>query len=392
MTTNSLGESVPVLGPGGQPVAVIDPNTGRAVQNASQTDMYNPWCVGSLTDSDEWFSPKVIMDWAVTDNATAYFSWSRARKPGGFSLLTVGSSGLNRDLTEFEPEKMEVWEVGAKTAWLDNTLIANGAFFFQDFTDKQALTSALGNDGRLVSKIVNAGSAEVWGTELGLAWSPASEFLGGDWFLRGSHTWLPKREYTDFTIESGSSVNAAQAGNCSPTIVGGSNLCTLSYTGNTLEDAPEHAFVGFIGYTRPMNTGVDAYVETDIFWQDRRYTDQTNLLWTDAYWNLDFRVGLRSDRWEALLYVNNVLDDDTVQMTGGGPGLGCCFVLGSSIDLAGTNDYTQAVPTEPVDSDNPDHAPRSAGANVMVDLPLFSTAFLPPPRVVGVRLTYRFGG
>jgi hypothetical protein len=50
------------------------------------------------------------------------------------------------------------------------------------------------------------------------------------------------------------------------------------------------------------------------------------------------------------------------------------------------------VPTEPVDSDNPDHAPRSAGANVMVDLPLFSTAFLPPPRVVGVRLTYRFGG
>jgi hypothetical protein len=33
--------------------------------------------------------------------------------------------------------------------------------------------------------------------------------------------------------------------------------------------------------------------------------------------------------------------------------------------------------------------PRSV---VMVDLPLYNTAFLPNPRVVGVRLSYRFGG
>jgi len=352
-------------------VPIIDQNTGEVVQNAAGTNMFNPWCRDSLSDTDEWFSPKITMDWAISDDASAYFAWSRARKPGGFGLLTVGSSGLNRDVTEFEPERMEVWEVGTKTAWLGNTLIANGAVFFQDFTDKQALTSALGNDGRLVSKTENAGSAEVWGVELSVAWSPASEFLGGDWSLRGSHTWLPKAEYTDFTVESGSSANAAAAGNCTPTLVGTESLCTLSYTGNQLEDAPEHAFVGFIGYTKPLQDGIDAYVETDILWQDKRFTGVTNNLWTDAYWNFDFRLGLRADRWEALFYINNLLDNDTVRMVGGGPGLGCCFVLGSGLDLA-----TPAVPS----------------AAVMVDLPLFSTAFLPPPRVIGARLTYRFGG
>ena len=74
---------------------------------------------------------------------------------------------------------------------------------------------------------------------------------------------------------------------------------------------------------------------------------------------------------EVLAYVDNVFDDATVQSSGGGPGLGCCFVLGSSLDFP-----TQNVPQDAV----------------MVDLPLYRSAFLCPPRVFGVRANYRFGG
>jgi outer membrane receptor protein involved in Fe transport len=365
---NSIGQLVPKWD-AGQSVPVLDAN-GRAVINPAGTDVFNPWCRGSLTDSDEWFSPKITMEWDATDNAMAYFSWSKARKPGGFSLLTVGSSGLSRDVTEFEPEKMEVWEVGGKTAWIENALVVNASIFFQDFTDKQALTSALGNDGRLVSKIENAGSAEVWGAELSVAWSSPNEILGGLLSVSGAYTWLDT-EYTDFTVVSGSSVNAAAAGNCTPTQVGEDTLCSLSYTGNELEDAPPGAFNGSINYTIPMADGADFFVGSDVIWQDRRFAGVTNNLWMEAYWNFDVRLGFETDRWEALLYVNNVLDNDTVQMSGGGPGLNCCFVLGSGLDL-----------TEPP-------VPTSA---VMVDLPLFSSGFLPPPRLVGFRLAMRFGG
>ncbi|TDJ48518.1 MAG: hypothetical protein E2O52_00580 [Gammaproteobacteria bacterium] len=357
----------PVLGGGGVAVKQLDAE-GRAIANPNHTDFFNPWCNDFLTKNDEWFSPKVTVEWRATDDMLFYSSWSRARKPGGFSLLTVGSSGLNRELTEFEAEKMEVWEVGGNTAWLDNTVIVNGSLFFQDFTDKQALTSTLGNDGRLVSKIENAGSAEVWGAELRVEWNPISDFLRGNWRLSGSYTWLDT-EYTDFTVETGSPTTAAHAGNCTPTLVGTETLCTVSYTGNDLEDAPEGAFIGSAGYYYAMPSNVTAYIETDVIWQDKRFTDITNNLWTNSYWLLNLRLGIQSEYWETLFYIDNALDDDTVQFSGGGPGLGCCFILGSEIDVA-----------------------RTPSTKVMVDLPLFSTAYLPRPRVIGFRMSFRFGG
>ena len=123
------------------------------------------------------------------------------------------------------------------------------------------------------------------------------------------------------------------------------------------------------GYYHTMSSHATAYIETDIIWQDDRFTDITNNLWTNAYWLLNLRLGIHSEYWETLLYVDNVLDDDTVQISGGGPGLGCCFALGDEIDIS-----------------------RIPSTKVMIDLPLFSTAFLPRPRVAGFRVSFRFGG
>ena len=346
-------------------VPVLDAD-GNAVLTSGATDTFNPWCVDSLSDSDHWFSPKVTLDWAATDDILLYVSWSRARKPGGFSLLTVGSSGLDRELAEFEPEKMEVWEVGGRTTWLENTIVLNGSVFYQDFTDKQALTSALGNDGRLISKIENAGSAEVWGTEVSVNWSPIAEFIGGNWQMNLSGTWLPKREYTDFVIDSSSPTTAAQAGNCTPN----GDLCAISYTGNKLENSAALSVNGFMQYMLPLTASIDTYIETDAFWQSKRFVGITNQLATKYYLEMNLRWGIQGDRWNAVLYVDNLLDNDTIRSVGGGPGLGCCFILGSGLDLA-----------EPPQ-------PRSA---VMVDLPLYNSAFLPDPRVIGMRLAYRFG-
>jgi outer membrane receptor protein involved in Fe transport len=344
---------------------------GQAVVNPNSTDYFNPWCRDSLVKNEKWLSPKITLDWAPTDDMLIYGSWSRAQKPGGFSLLTVGSSGLNRELAEFEPEIMEVWELGANTAWLDGTIIVNGSLFFQDFTDKQALTSALGTDGRLVSKIENAGAAEVWGTEFNIAWEPLREFLAGNWRFGGGITWLATAEYTDFEADSTSHVTAANAGNCTPTQVGAGTVCSVSYTGNELENAPKVAFSGMAGYYHSMSSAATAYVETDFLWQDKRYTSISNNLWTKQYSLLNLRLGVRNERWETLLYINNVLDNDTVQFASGGPGLGCCFVLGSEIDL---------------------QPPPDGSATVNVELPLYNSAFMPRPRIVGFRMSFRFGG
>jgi len=347
----------------GNPVAL---DSGQAVG----TDTFNPWCVGSLSDTDSWFSPKVRLEWAASDDMLFYAAWSRARKPGGFSLLTVGSSGLDRELAEFEPEKMEVWEFGGNTSWIENTIVLNGAIFFQDFTDKQALTSAPSADGlRRVSKIVNAGKAEVWGTELSFSWNPISEFLGGNWQTTLGGTWLPTRQYTEFNISTTSPNTATLAGNCTPN----GELCDVSYTGNKLENSAALALNGFVQYLIPLSASVSTYIETDLFWQSSRYTGITNRLKTSDYMEMNLRWGFQADKWNAVLYVDNLTDNDKIRSSGGAPGLGCCFILGSGVDVSGVE------PSEP-------------SAAVMVDLPSTATAFLPNPRVIGARISYRFGG
>jgi outer membrane receptor protein involved in Fe transport len=366
------GEVVPILDANGLAQGVdkdgnpVSFESGQAVG----TDTFNPWCVGQLSNTDEWFSPKIRLEWAASDDMLFYVAWSRARKPGGFGLLSVGSSGLDRELSEFEAEKMEVWEFGGNTTWVENTIVLNGSIFFQDFTDKQALTSRLNETtGRLISKIENAGSAEVWGTELSLSWSPIAEFLGGNWQTTLGGTWLPTREYTDFVIQSTSATTASHAGNC--TAIGG--ICDISYTGNKLENSAALAVNGFVQYMISLSASVSTYVETDIFWQSSRYTGITNQLKTADYMEMNLRWGFQGEQWDAVLYVDNLIDNDAVRSVGGGPGLGCCFVLGDGVDVS------DADPTVP-------------SAAVQVDLPLYNTAFLPDPRTIGVRMSYHFGG
>lgn len=353
--------------------------------NPDQFDLFNPYCINRIARDDEWFSPKLTLTWQPTDDLNTYVSWSKAAKPGGFSTLGIGSSGLNRELLEFEPEELLVYEIGAKSQWLDQTLVVNTALFFQDFTDKQTLVSVLNAAGdRLVNKLENIDGAEVLGLEVDVAWSPETQFLGGNWDLRAAYTYLDA-EYVDAPVENTSFTFIAAAGNCDPTVVTGLNgsrsiVCIVSLDGKKLEDAPKGKFVGSIGYDIPIGQDLSLFVETDFLWVAKRYIEATNESWVEEDTNVDLRIGLRSDRWEVLGYISNVLDDDTIVSAAGGPSLGCCFILGSGIDLLGR---------EPPSANAATNEP---GKTVTVELPAFRYAFAPDPRVIGLRARYRFGG
>ena len=75
------------------------------------------------------------------------------------------------------------------------------------------------------------------------------------------------------------------------------------------------------------------FIEGNASDQSERYTSSENYSMLDEFWLADARVGLTNQNWNIMLYVNNLLDDDTVRFSGGGPGLGCCFALGSAIDV-----------------------------------------------------------
>ncbi len=344
-------------------------------------DMFNPFCVSSISRNDSWFSPKLTMSWQVNDDLNTYVSWARSEKPGGFATLSIGSSGLNRELLEYKPEKLVVWEIGAKSQWLDRTLIVNTSFFFQDFTDKQTLVSVINTVGdRLVNKLENVDGAEVYGLELETTWAPETMFLGGNWQFNGSYTWLDAK-YVGAEVENTSFTFISAAGNCKMKEVAPSNtVCLVSLDGKTLEDAPKGKFTGSIGYNLPLTEGLSFFTETDFMWVAKRYIEATNENWVESDTNVDLRLGLRGGNWEVMGYVSNVFDDDTVASVLGGPSLSCCFILGSGIDLSGR---------EPPAANAANNEP---GKTVTVELPQFRAAFAPDPRVIGIRARYKFGG
>jgi outer membrane receptor protein involved in Fe transport len=345
-------------------------------------DFFQPYCVGSFERQDQWFSPKITVDWKPNDAGLLYAYWARSEKPGGFALFTIGSAFMRRDQAEFEPEVMDVYEIGGNTTLLDRTVFLSGAVYFNDYTDKQVLVNALAFDGRPVSRIDNAG-AELWGGEFSFQWRPITEFLGGAWGVNGAYLYTDG-EYTDFTEVTSSENKIAINGNCKQAtlsreveISGGQTVlitrpaCEINWNGNKFERAPEHSFVGGITYSRFLNDELEAFGGLDMQWKDEQFIEFENETTLDAYYNFDLRAGLRSQRWEVIGYVTNLFDDDTIRSASSQPGLSCCFALGVAADLA------------PVNSNG------SVGSTAEVPSP--KAAFLPPPRIIGLRATYKFG-
>lgn len=317
------------------------------------------WRYVEGTVSSEFSTPKVTLEWFPTDDTLLYFFWAQGQKPGGINQLISG--GFATEIIEdvFDSEKLEAWELGMKASWeLAGFLQTNAAFFFQDYTDKQIGTQILVN-GELQPRVVNAGGAEVWGAELELTWQP--------WFAEGmtlfaAYTYLDA-EFTRFDLQSASVVRAALLGRCDVVTVlegtpGEFRTCNYDLSGNKLERTPENAVVLQANYTRQFaNQDFDWFIDVNANWEDERFLDENNFIKWDDYWLVDFRVGLSGERWEAIGYVDNVFDEDTIRTGGNGPDFGQQATETGFLAGFGVNHW-------------------------------FGT--LPDPRTVGLRASYRF--
>ncbi|MGI9291076.1 MAG: TonB-dependent receptor domain-containing protein, partial [Gammaproteobacteria bacterium] len=96
----------------------------------------------TLNKTDRFWAPRATIEYFWNDDIMTYFSWSRGIKPGGFSLLTSGAFGLDANLdgnfddVDFDEERLDVWEIGAKTTLFNGRVRLNGAMYYQDFKDK----------------------------------------------------------------------------------------------------------------------------------------------------------------------------------------------------------------------------------------------------------------
>ena len=149
----------------------------KTYDRSTSTFYSNPFFNGTFPFAveqgwDNW-SFMASTDYRFNDNILAYARFSQGFMSGGFN----GRANNAGEEAPYNPETVDSYEIGFKTQWFDNRLIANFALFDNNFQDFQARVSGTVIDPVTMLPtpsltVINAGELDIRGAELELSYHP----------------------------------------------------------------------------------------------------------------------------------------------------------------------------------------------------------------------------
>ncbi len=132
---------------------------------------------GRVIQSNSWDDTtyRLGLDYRLTDDMLAYFTYSTGFKSGGFNEQATSPATA---VLSFDPEEADSFEVGLKSDLLDGAMRLNLAAFYVEYEDLQLDSvipvpdSPIGQE----STITNAGEVTTWGVEAELLWQATESF------------------------------------------------------------------------------------------------------------------------------------------------------------------------------------------------------------------------
>ena len=281
-----------------------------------------PGAIPASTSSDGT-SPRLIVSFKPTEDVQFNAQAARGFRLGGINDPINVPLCSPTDLTVFgnqknwKDEKTWNYELGAKTQWMDRRVTFNISAFYTDIKDLQATTTA----GTCSSRIVfNVPTARSVGAEAELFAHP-----NVNWDFGLSATVIDAKLTSSVTsvLPDGSTV-----------VVGG------LADGNRLPTAPKTQAAASVGYTLPMGDK-DLFAVATVQYVGSSFSQfeneepgfgeingtspnsarlipfggvPANTVITfdpelDAYTLANFRIGLKTARWQLAAYVNNLTDE-----------------------------------------------------------------------------------
>lgn len=261
-------------------VAAVDAADGFANGGPSSYDE---------SQSESGFNPKVLVQTDVSDDFNLYASASKGFRIGGINgNVPIGLCGPELDnlginpsnATTYDSDSLWSYEVGFKSSLANNRVSLNGAVFMIDWSDIQQLN-------RLACGFQftqNAGQAESNGFELELMAVPTENL-----------TLTAAVGYTDAEITDDGGVAGVAVG-------------------DKVQGVPDWTFTGSAQYTWPVNDGWEGLVRGDLNYYGDSYSANNEGVGAEARlrenWTaLNLRAGMVNEKWEIILFVNNVTDE-----------------------------------------------------------------------------------
>lgn len=231
--------------------------------------------------SGSWnsFSPKLALEYAVTDDNLVYVSGSRGFRAAGFDAYQ-GSPGKY----EFDEEELWAVEVGSKNTLWDGKARLNAALFYHKFKNMQ-LESYYTTVFSPMPSIENVGDPQGLGGEVELTVMPLA---GLELFGSVGYTHMRFDDFTDATGD---------------------------HSGNSIPYVPE--------WTCSLGTqyrhGSGFFARAEILGASRTYLDSRNDGNIPAYATVNTKIGWEFGNLDVYLFADNVFDErhDYVNAFGG---------------------------------------------------------------------------
>ena len=341
-------------------------------QRANRANFQTPGAT-TFSGKDSWTAttPRVTVDFKLTPDITLFANYAKGTKPGGFNGAVASLNGRPQDVT-FNEETSKNYEIGMKSSWLDNRLIANVSVFFLDAEDIQ-LTTPIQNSttGAVTSIATNQGSGEIKGLELEARLAATENLTLGLTYAMADTEFTEGCDDFQYTLTSGGGVyrSTNPASSFNPT---GQGDCSI--VGNPFPLAAKNTASFTADYSRPIRDGgMKLYVNGDISFTDKRAVQVHDNPYTPATTLVGLRFGVQTDKWRAGVYARNLTNEDAVPSA----------TRWLHSYLIGINNVTLDAGLPP--------ASVAGVANAAYSLPRGFFGILRRERQIGIEATYNFG-
>jgi iron complex outermembrane receptor protein len=246
------------------------------------------------------FSPRFVARADFSDDVSSYITVSKGYKPGNVRVRNVDPNNF------IDEEQVWNYEVGLKSYFFDRRLLISGAIFYMDWEDLQAdsLTFFQDEEGNVVQieRTINAEAASSKGAEI--------EFVSAvtDNLTVGGGVGYVKAEFDDFK-------NAVIQG------------FPFDLSGQQITGAPEWTAHSFADYNWPNLVGrFDGFVRAEWQFRDDQVPNIDSYIFlvpeaadmvagdwpyrNSSYDVVNLRVGLESERFQAIVFAENLLDEE----------------------------------------------------------------------------------
>jgi outer membrane receptor protein involved in Fe transport len=254
---------------------------------------YAPNTPSFVTESSHKWDGKAGVSYKVTDHVLAYADWGQGFRPGGSNAGLPSSCYANGVTQTYDPDTLNNYELGWKTTSLQGRLLWNGALYYMDWKELQALIY----DALVCptsSYNINVGGARIYGAESNIDFK-VDEHLS----LQASV------DYTDARVTS-----AATA-------------AYDNYVNERLPFSPYFSWSWNARYQRHVSDALQGYLQFDMADKGDMYNglnpDDKNTglprIQQPSYVIMNLRMGVNpggSEAWFAEFYVTNLANKNAI--------------------------------------------------------------------------------